>query len=66
MKPAVIRSMETADLQVRVDNLRRELFELKTKAANEAIENPARIGQIRRDIARLLTERRRRLMEKGS
>lgn len=66
MKPAVIRSLETADIQIRIDKLRKELFELKIKAANESIENPCRIGDIKRDVARLLTERRRREMEKAS
>jgi large subunit ribosomal protein L29 len=57
-----IRSLESGDLQVQLDKLKRDLFNLRVKVATESIENPARIGQLRKDIARLLTERRRREM----
>lgn len=62
MKMTEIRSLGDGDLQVQLDKLRRELFNLRVKAATESIDNPAGIGQIRRSIARILTERRNRDM----
>lgn len=60
MKMTEIRSLESGDLQVQLDKLRRELFNLRVKASTESIENPAQIGLMKRDVARLLTEKRRR------
>lgn len=48
-------------LKSRAD-LKKELFNLRFQAATEAVENPARIRMIKRDLARIetvLTERRR-------
>jgi large subunit ribosomal protein L29 len=63
MNSAELKTIDNADLAVRVDKLKEELFGLKVKSATEALQNPARIGQIRRDIARLLTEQSRRRQE---
>ena len=41
---------------VEVNRLRTVLFELRTQAVTEKLENPQQFGYIRRDIARLLTE----------
>jgi len=38
----------------------RHLFEVRTQAVPEQVENPRQMGNIRRDIARLLTERKSR------
>lgn len=54
------RKLDSADLDVRAQKLRMELFGLRVKGSTEALDNPARIGQIRREIARLLTEQSRR------
>ena len=40
-----------------------ELFGLRVKAATESIDNPRMINGLRRDIARILTEQRRREIE---
>ena len=36
-------------------DLKKELFDLRFQAATEALDNPARIGQIRKDLARIQT-----------
>lgn len=41
-------------------DLKKELFDLRFQAATEALENPARIGQIRKDLARIQTVLRER------
>jgi large subunit ribosomal protein L29 len=50
------RSMSTEDRRKRLDELRTELSRLRTMIkAGGAVENPARVRELRRAIARLLT-----------
>jgi large subunit ribosomal protein L29 len=50
------RSMSSEDRRKRLDELRTELSRLRTMIkAGGAVENPARIGELRKAIARLLT-----------
>jgi large subunit ribosomal protein L29 len=54
-------SMLTGDeLDARLGDSRRELFNLRFQLATGQLDNPARIGQVRRDVARLLTVLRER------
>jgi large subunit ribosomal protein L29 len=59
-KMTEIRGLEDGDLNLQIDKVRKELFDLRVKAATESIENPRAIEDLRRSVARLLTERRRR------
>ena len=57
-----MRQKEDAELELDLQNLRKELFDLRFQSTTEKLANPARISQIRRDIARIrtiLNERRR-------
>lgn len=47
-------------------DLKKELFDLRFQAATEALENPARMRQIRRDLARIQTVKRERTHGEGS
>jgi large subunit ribosomal protein L29 len=50
------RSMSSEDRRKRLDELRTELSRLRTMIkAGGAVENPARIRELRKAIARLLT-----------
>lgn len=50
------RSMSNEDRRKRLDELRTELSRLRTMTkAGGAVENPARIRELRKAIARLLT-----------
>ena len=60
MKMEEIRALEYGDLLLQEQKLRRKLFDLRCKAATESIENPSQIRKIRRGVAQLLTEQRRR------
>ena len=53
-------------LEREVDNLRKKLFELRTQAVTEKIQDTAQYGKIRKDIARLLTEQRTRQLAPAS
>ena len=57
-----MRQKEDAELELDLQNLRKELFDLRFQSTTEKLANPARISQIRRDVARIrtiLNERRR-------
>ena len=43
------------ELAARLGDSRRELFNLRFQLATGQLDNPARVGQVRRDIARMLT-----------
>ena len=48
------------DLIERLSEAKEELFNLRFQFATGQLDNPARLRQVRRDIARLLTELRAR------
>jgi len=52
---AEIRELDDDELDNRLINARKELFNLRFQAATGRLDNSARVGQVRRDIARLLT-----------
>jgi large subunit ribosomal protein L29 len=55
MKPAAIRALSIDELKQKEQDLRKELFNLRFRLATGEVENPMRIRDIRRDIARVLT-----------
>ncbi len=61
MKANEIRKMDEAALKQKKEALAQELFNLKFQLNTGRLENTAKLGQIRRDIARInsiLTESR--------
>lgn len=50
-----IRGMSTEDLQVRVRELKEELFKLRFRKASGQFETPHRIIEVKKDIARVST-----------
>jgi large subunit ribosomal protein L29 len=57
-----IRQLSNEDLLKQIDTLKEELFDLRFKQATGFLENPARIREIRKTIARIktvLTERQK-------
>jgi len=55
-----IRERVDEELGNRLTESRRELFNLRFQAATGRLDNNARVTQVRRDIARLLTVQRAR------
>lgn len=55
MKAHDWRLVGDEEMQKARDDLKKELFDLRFQAATEALDNPARIGQIRKDLARIQT-----------
>ncbi len=66
MKAIEVHKFNDEELKVEYDRLRRHLFDLRSQAVTEKLENPRQLGNIRRDIARLLTEQKsRQIKAKG-
>ena len=63
MRPDEIRELADADIERTIEELRDELFQLRLRSTYEEIENPMRIRQVRRDIARLKTIKRERELQ---
>lgn len=55
MKANEIRELGVADLEKKVEELNQELFNLRFQLHTGHLENSARLGQIRKDIARVKT-----------
>ena len=60
MKPAEIRELSAQDLQAKLKDARQELFNLRFQMATSQLDNTARVGQVKKDIARIQTEMRAR------
>ena len=63
MKAREARDYDDTELARRVSEARAELFNLRFQHATGALENTARIKDVRRDLARLLTVERERATE---
>ena len=59
-RPRQLREMTDADLQARIGELRKSLFNLRTRAATKDLDNISAIRMERRELARVLTILRQR------
>lgn len=66
MKANEVHKMSVAELKEEVERLRKRLFELRSAAVTEKLENPRQLRNLRRDIARVLTEQRTRQLQEAS
>jgi len=55
MKASDLRAKTVDELKDQLIGLRKEAFNLRFQAASGQLENTARVGQVRRDIARIKT-----------
>jgi large subunit ribosomal protein L29 len=60
MKAKEIRELSDAELEQKLTDTRQELFNLRFQSVTGALENPARITLVKRDIARIITIRAER------
>ena len=60
MKPAEIRELSGEDLEMKLEECRAELFNLRFQMATSQLDNTARVTTVKKDIARILTEKRAR------
>ncbi len=55
MKADKVREMGRDELVAKERELQEQLFKLRMQKATGQLDNPARLGQVRRDIARIKT-----------
>ena len=60
MKPAEIRSLDDKQLREKLKECRAELFNLRFQMATSQLDNTARVKNVKKDVARILTEIRAR------
>ncbi len=55
MKAKELREMSAEELRKKEKDIREDLFKLKFQHGIRRLENPARLSELRRDIARIQT-----------
>ena len=63
MKINKIREMSSPDLEKELGELKTELFKLRFSLKTNGLDNPMKIKEVRKDIARVKTELRKREIE---
>lgn len=66
MKANEIRKLSTEELAKELNDLKSELFKLRFQFATSQLENPIKIRDIKRDLARVKTVIRERELKIGS
>ena len=54
MKAYDIRNMSSEELEAKLKELKNELFNLRFQNAINQLDNPHRIGEVKKDIARVM------------
>ncbi len=60
MKAKEIRELSAEELTVKLGDLKKDLFNLRLQHATNQLDNPTRIAEVKRDIARVNTILRER------
>ena len=55
MKASEVRAMSVAELNTKLDALKKDLFMLRMQHATNQLDNPQKLVQTKRDIARVKT-----------
>ena len=55
MKAVDIRKMSAAELDAKLVELKKDLFNLRLQHATNQLDNPSRIAEVKKDIARVKT-----------
>ena len=63
MKINKIREMSSPELEKELGELKSELFKLRFSLKTNGLDNPMKIKEVRKDIARVKTELRKREIE---
>ena len=55
MKANEVRKMSGEELETKLQDLKKDLFNLRLQHATNQLDNPIRIAQVKKDIARVKT-----------
>lgn len=61
-----VRKLKNEEIQGELSKLRMSLFDLRSQRVTDKVGDTSQFRKIRKDIARLLTERRARQISKGA
>ncbi len=64
MKISKINEMSSPELEKELGELKNELFKLRFSLATNGLDNPMKIKEVRKDIARIKTVLRQRELDK--
>lgn len=53
-----VRKLSSEEIDIEVQRLRRRLFDLRCQTVTEKIEDTSQFRKLKKDVARLLTERK--------
>ena len=65
MKASEVRTLGPDELQEKLVGLKKDLFFLRMQHATNQLDNPIRISQVRKDIARVKTVIRQKQLEQA-
>ncbi|MFO0857407.1 MAG: 50S ribosomal protein L29 [Phycisphaerales bacterium] len=60
-----VRSMKDDEIKIELGKLRNKLYDMRTKRVSDTVEDTSQFGKAKKDIARLLTEQRSRVLKKA-
>lgn len=60
-----VRKMRDEEISIELTRLREKIFTLRSQMVTEKVEDTSQLGKVRRDVARLLTERHARMLAKA-
>lgn len=63
MRASDLRELTDEELELKLDELKDELFNLRFQNATGQLDNPVRMRHVRRDIARVKTIQHERVLE---
>ena len=66
MKVKEVRDLSPAELDAKLSDLKKDLFNLRLQHATNQLDNPIRIADLRRDIARVKTIMRENELKKNA
>ena len=66
VKPAEFRDLPVDEIERKLTETKEELFNLRFQNATGQLDNYKRLGQLRKDVARIKTILRERELETGS
>ncbi len=63
MKANEVREMTSSELEAKLSDLKKDLFYLRMQLATNQLDNPVKISQVKKDIARVKTIIREKQLE---
>ena len=60
MKANDVRKMSSAELEKKLADLKKDLFNLRLQHATNQLDNPSKIADVKKDIAKIKTVQRER------